>query len=262
MSSETKIKRGVLPLYAVLTLLAVGAPWWGCRARNQEALTISVAASLQDTIVEVENAYRRENPSVVFHNNFGSSGTLAEEIEQGAPVDAFISAGVKPVEQLDAEGLLQPGSRRDLLRNSLVLIAPKGSDLESFGQLVEKQVRLIALGDPASVPAGQYGKQTLESLHLYVQLKPKMVLGKDVRQVLTYVETGNADAGLVYATDAQISRQVRIVAFAPEGSHSPILYPMAEIKGTHHDAAVHQFTAFLKSATARAIFEQHGFRMA
>jgi molybdate transport system substrate-binding protein len=262
MSGEMKIRRWVLSLCAVLTMLAMGAPLCGCRAHNEETLTISVAASLQDTIVEIESAYQRENPDVVFHNNFGSSGMLAQEIEQGAPVDAFISAGVKPVDQLDAGGLLQPGSRTDLLRNSLVLIAPRGSDLQGFGQLVEKQVRLIALGDPASVPAGQYGKQALDSLHLYEQLKSKIVLGKDVRQVLTYVETGNADAGLVYATDAQISRQVRTVAVAPDASHSPIVYPMAEVKGTHHDAAVRRFTAFLKSAAARAIFERHGFRMA
>lgn len=259
--SEMKVKRGLLSLSVVAAILLLGVPWYGCHRPTQTTLTISVAASLQDAILEVESAYQRENGEVVFRNNFGSSGMLAQQIEQGAPVDAFISAGVTPVDQLEAKGLLQPASRSNLLGNSLVLIAPKGSNLESFEQLGEKQVRLIALGDPSSVPAGQYGKQTLDSLHLYDELKSKIVLGKDVRQVLTYVETGNADAGLVYATDAEISNQVRVVAVAPEQSHSPIVYPIAAIKGSHNDVVVRAFIAFLKSPPAQAIFERHGFKM-
>lgn len=233
-----------------------------CHAPTHIVLTVSVAASLQDALVQTEAAYRNQHRDVEFRNNFGSSGTLAREIEDGAPVDAIISAGVKPVDQLETEGLLQPGSRSDLLRNSLVLIAPKGSGLQGFEQLSDKQVRLIALGDPASVPAGQYGQQTLTSLHLYDALKSKIVLCKDVRQVLTYVETGNADAGLVYATDARISSEVRLSAVAPEESHSPIVYPVAEIEGTRNRAAVEVFLGFLRSPEARAIFERYGFRMA
>ncbi|HEY2469599.1 MAG TPA: molybdate ABC transporter substrate-binding protein [Terracidiphilus sp.] len=232
----------------------------GCRAPQHPVLTLSVAASLQDAITEVETEYRHEHGAVEFRNNFGSSGTLAREIEQGAPVDAFISAGVKPMDQLEAEGMLRPSTRMNFLRNSLVLIVPRGSKLQGFDQLLGNHVRLIALGDPASVPAGQYGKQTLDSLHLYDRLKAKIVLGKDVRQVLTYVETGNADAGFVYVTDARVSNQVRVVALAPEESHDPIVYPLAEIKGSHNDEAVRAFVAFLKSATARAIFERHGFK--
>lgn len=211
---------------------------------------------------EVEAEYQHEHGAVVFRNNFGSSGMLARQIEEGAPVDAFFSAGSKQVDQLEKEGLLEPGSRSNLLRNSLVLIAPAGSNLEGFEQLSGKGIRLIALGDPASVPAGQYGKQTLDTLHLYEALKPKIVLGKDVRQVLTYVETGNADAGLVYATDAQISKQVRVVAVAPDNAHDPIVYPVAEIKGSKNSAAIQSFLAFVQTPAARAIFERHGFKMA
>jgi len=255
--SEIKRRLGT----TLLCVFVLWVPWSACHAPKQITLTLSVAASLQEAIIEVEGAYEHENLEVTFRNNFGSSGTLAREIEQGAPVDAFISAGMKPVDQLEAEGLLQPGSRRDLLLNSLVLIAPKGSALQSFDQLAEKKVRLIALGDPGNVPAGQYGKQALESLHLYDTVKSKIVLAKDVRQVLTYVETGNADAGLVYATDAQISSQVRVVAVAPEESHSPIVYPIAEVRGSHNDAATRGFIAFLRSPTAQAIFERHGFKL-
>ena len=212
-------------------------------------------------MAEIEAAYQRDH-RVEFRNNFGASGTLAREIEQGAPVDAFISAGARPMDQLKGEGLLLGDSRADLLRNTLVLIAPRGTGLRGFEGLSGRQVRTIALGDPASVPAGLYGKQSLEALHLYDALKAKIVLGKDVRQVLSYVETGDADAGLVYATDAQVSDNVHVVAEAPENSHDPIVYPVAQIKGSQSESAAREFIAFLRSATARAIFERHGFRMA
>jgi molybdate transport system substrate-binding protein len=241
--------------------LCLGLVAAGCHSPERTALTLSVAASLQDSITEIEGAYQHDH-SIEFRNNFGASGTLAREIEQGAPVDAFISAGARPMDQLEKEGLLQPGSRADLLRNSLLLIAPAGSSLRGFDGLVGSGVRTVALGDPASVPAGEYGKQALEGLHLYDKLKSKIVLGKDVRQVLTYVETGDADAGLVYATDAEISHRVRVVAVAPENSHDPIVYPAAEMKGTQNSAAVRDFLVFLHSQTARTIFERHGFRMA
>jgi len=121
---------------------------------------------------------------------------------------------------------------------------------------------LIALGDPASVPAGQYGRQTLIALHLLDTLNSKLVFAKDVRQVLTYVETGNADAGLVYATDAQASGKVRVVATAPESSHDPIVYPAAVVKGTQNEDTARKFLDYLSSPVARAIFVRHGFTIA
>jgi molybdate transport system substrate-binding protein len=121
---------------------------------------------------------------------------------------------------------------------------------------------MIALGDPASVPAGQYGKQTLLYLHLWDRLNAKFVLGKDVRQVLTYVETGNADAGLVYATDAMTSSRVRLIASAPESAHAPIVYPVAVVKGSRNEQASRRFVEFLGSPMAQAIFMNHGFTIA
>jgi molybdate transport system substrate-binding protein len=225
-------------------------------------MTLSIAASLQDAIVEIESNYQRDHGAVNFRNNFGSSGTLAREIEQGAPVDAFISAGTRPMDDLAAKGLLAPGSRSNLLRNSLVLIAPRDSKLAGFDGLAAPEIRLVALGDPTSVPAGQYGKQTLTSLNLYDKLSTKIVLGKDVRQVLTYVETGNADAGLVYATDALISTKVRVVAVGPDSSHDPIVYPMAIMAGDRNQSEVRAFITYLSSTAARAVFIKHGFTMA
>jgi len=199
---------------------------------------------------------------VSFSNNFGSSGALAMQIDQGAPADVFLSAAAKPMDDLQAKGLLVAGTRRNLLRNTLVLIAPLDSKLRDFQGLAGSSVRVIALGDPASVPAGQYGKQTIVALHLWDQLNPKFVLAKDVRQVLTYVETGNADAGLVYATDAQASSKVRVVATAPESSHDAIVYPAAVVKGSHSKDAAQKFVDYLGSPAARAIFVKHGFTIA
>ena len=255
-------------LFAVL--LSIAAPLAGCRAAlltgcgtpGRSTLTLSVAASLQDAIVEVESSYRHDHGAVDFRNNFGSSGTLAREIEQGAPVDAIISAGSKPIDDLQAKGLLEPGTRTNLLRNSLVLIAPRDSSLSGFEGLAGPAVRLVALGDPASVPAGQYGRETLISLKLYDKLRSKIVLGEDVRQVLTYVETGNADAGLVYATDAMISAKVRVVTVAPESTHDPIVYPLVIVAGARNAKAMQDFAAYLSSPAARAIFVKHGFTMA
>ncbi len=212
--------------------------------------------------METEAAYKQSRANLNFANNFGSSGILAEQIDQGAPVDVFISAAAKPMDDLQAKGMLVAGTRRNLLRNTLVLIAPLDSKLRSFQGLTDQSIRLIALGDPASVPAGQYGRETLAALHLLDLLGAKFVLAKDVRQVLTYVETGNADAGLVYATDAEISGKVRIVAEAPEWAHESIVYPAAVIKGSHHEAASRAFVEFLGTPAAQAIFKQRGFQIA
>jgi molybdate transport system substrate-binding protein len=234
----------------------------GCRSTPHTTLTLSIAASVQDAMAEVESSYQHDHGAVEFRNNFGASGTLAREIEQGAPVDAILSAGAKPIDDLQSKGLLASGTRTNLLRNSLVLIAPQDSQLKSFDDLAAPAVRLVALGDPAGVPAGQYGRQTLNALKLYDKLNAKIVLGKDVRQVLTYVETGNADAGLVYGTDARISAKVRVVAVAPESSHDPIVYPMAIVAGSRNQEAARDFLVYLGSPAAKAIFSKHGFTMA
>ena len=233
-----------------------------CYSSAQTRLTVSAAASLTNALAETEAAYKRAQANIEFSNNIGSSGTLAAQIDQGAPVDIFISAASKPMDDLAASGLIVTGTRRNLLRNTLVLIAPLDSKLKDFQGLTDRSIRMIALGDPESVPAGQYGKQTLLSFHLWEQLSAKFVLGKDARQVLTYVETGNADAGLVYATDAQASGKVRVVATAPESVHDPIVYPVAVVKGSRNEEASRRFVEFLRSPTAQAIFVKHGFTIA
>lgn len=228
----------------------------------QTKLTISAAASLKDALADAESAYKQSRVNVDFENNFGSSGTLATQIDQGAPVDIFLSAAAKSMDELNARGMIIAGTRRNLLKNSLVLIAPLDSPLKDFHGLMSSAIRVIAIGDPRTVPAGQYGQEALTALHLYDALKTKLVFGKDVRQVLTYVETGNADAGLVYATDARVSNKVRVVETAPETTHEPIVYPAAVVKGSGNSVAARMFLDFLGSATARAIFQKYGFTIA
>ena len=234
----------------------------GTDSTAQTTLTVSAAASLRDALIEAESAYKQSRTEVAFVNNFGSSGTLAAQIDQGAPVDIFISAATRPMDDLAAKGLIAEGSRRNLLRNTLVLIAPLDSKLNVFEGLTESSIKVIALGDPTSVPAGQYGKETLESLHLWDRLGTKLVFGKDVRQVLTYVETGNADAGLVYATDAMISAKVRVIAKAPDATHEPIVYPAAVVKRSRGEAQARGFLDYLAGPTGQALFGKRGFRMA
>jgi len=223
-------------------------------------LTVSAAASLQDAMKAIEPVYKQEKPNVTITYNFGSSGSLEQQIEQGAPVDVFLSAAPKWIDTLQEKNLLLEGTRQDLLKNSIVLITPKDqTDISDFQQLTTNQVNKVALGEPESVPAGQYGKEVLVSFNLFEPLQSKLVFGKDVRQVLSYVETGNVDAGLVYGTDAKISDQVQVVATAPEDSHKPIIYPVAVIKDSKNPEAAQEFVQFLSTEPAQAVFEQYGF---
>ncbi|WP_414553123.1 molybdate ABC transporter substrate-binding protein [Anabaena sp. CCY 0017] len=223
-------------------------------------LTISVAASMQDAMKAIEPVYREKHPNNKITYNFGSSGSLQQQIEQGAPVDVFISAAERQIEALAQKNLLLPGTRKNLLGNEVVLIASqKATGISNFQDLSSNQVQRFSIGDPESVPAGQYAQEVLTSLKLYDAIKPKIVFAKDVRQVLSYVETGNVDAGIVYATDAQSSNQVKVIATAPKDSHKPIIYPVAVIQRSQNQAAAQEFVEFLSSDTAKPVFEKYGF---
>ena len=223
-------------------------------------ITVSAAVSLKDALDEAAALYRSQKPGTVVHFNLGGSGTLRRQIEEGAPVDIFISAASEEMDKLESQNLLLLGTRKNLARNRVVLIVPAGEvGIKSFQDLAKLEVRHIAMGEPQTVPAGMYAREILTHLSLYDQLKPKFVLTKDVRQVLTYVATGNVDAGIVYATDARMSSKVKVVADAPEGSHSPVIYPVAIIKASRNPAGAKEFEAFLQGAQARAVFEKYGF---
>jgi len=224
------------------------------------SLTVSAAISLREALDELGRTYEQKHAGVKVRFNYGASGMLQHQIEQGAPVDIFFSAAEKQMDTLQSEGLIIPATRRDVVANELVLIAPAGSPgVKDFADLTRPDVKVIALGEPATVPAGMYAHQVLEHLGLLAATEKKTVFAQDVRAVRTYVETGNADAGLVYSSDAQGSAKVRVAAAAPSGSHEPILYAAAIVKQTKQEAAARALLEFFSRAEARAIFEKYGF---
>lgn len=239
---------------------AIPIDWAAVKTPAKADLTISAAISLKDALDEIIQLYRAQAPEVAIHTNYGASGTLQRQVEEGAPVDIFVSASADQMSALESEGLILAGTRLNLVRNSVVLIAPKGThEVSGFGDLARPAVKTIAIGEPQTVPAGKYAQEVLTHFGIYDSLKPKLVLAKDVRQVLTYVATGNADAGIVYATDAKTSSQVVVVATAPADSHDPVVYPAAIMKSSKDAAAAKAFLEFLDGSKARAIFKRYGF---
>lgn len=230
---------------------------------QQTPLTVSAAISLSNALQEIKSLYQRRQPSVNITYNFGASGSLEQQIEQGAPVDVFFSAATKQMDALQQKNLLVSGTRRNLLTNNLVLITPSNSPtLSSFKDLLGSQIEKIAIGEPRSVPAGQYAQEVLTNLKIFDALRPKLVYGSNVRQVLTFVETGNANAGIVYTTDAKQSSAVKIGATAPSTSHSPIVYPVAVLKDSQNVSAAKDFVQFLSSSQSQAMFQKYGFGIA
>ncbi|MBM7865574.1 molybdate ABC transporter substrate-binding protein [Heliobacterium gestii] len=254
------LSRISLLFFLVATLLSgCGSPPPAKETAAPVNLTVSAAASLKDALTEIKDLYGKEKPNATISYNFGASGSLQQQIEQGAPADIFISAAPKQMDDLQAKNLIDTTTRKDLLENKVVLISAKDSAITGFSDLAGDKVKKLALGEPQSVPAGKYAQEVLTKLNLAEGVKEKTVLAKDVRQVLTYVETANAEAGIVYETDAKVSDKVKIVTRAPEGSHSPVLYPGAVIKDSKNAKEAGEFLKYLQGPAAKAVFEKYGF---
>lgn len=229
--------------------------------REQEPVTITISAaqSLKDVIEEVVALYKEKNSNINVVVNLGGSGSLQRQIEQGAPVDLFISASLDNMDQLKEKGLLYKDSYWNLLKNCLVLVVPKGFlEINSFEDLLLDQVKTIALGEPSSVPAGKYAMEALSSMGLDGIVKEKAVYAKDVKEVATWVESENAQAGMVYMTDALVANGLRVVAEAPLESHSPIVYPVGIIKEGQVKEA-ERLVKFLYSEEVADLFQKYGF---
>lgn len=234
-------------------------------APESEATTllISAAASVTDAMEEVATLYPEQQPNTTIQHNFGSSGALQQQIEQGAPADIFLSAAQRQMDALEEQDFIRPETRKNLLQNTIVLIVPQDSEtVNSFSDLTSGNLRRIAVGEFASVPAGQYAEEVLTNLGILEDIRDKLVFGNNVRQVLSFVEAGNADAGLVYATDAALSDRIRIVENAPANSHSPIVYPIAVVQDSENPEAAQSYLEFLSGETAKSVFEKYGFKMA
>jgi molybdate transport system substrate-binding protein len=226
-------------------------------------LTISAAASLTDALQEIGKSFMARHPEHHLYFNFAASGPLMRQIEQGAPVDLFISASPNEMNDLESKGLLMDKTRKDLMTNEVVLVIPARSPLpvKSFHDLEDPSIKKIAIGDPEFVPCGRYTKEILENLKLWDKLKFKLIFGEDVRQVLEYVSRGEVDAGVVFETDAAIKPgKVKVVAVSPENSHKPIVYPAAVIKGTKDPELAIKFIDFMESPGEIAIFKKYHFK--
>jgi molybdate transport system substrate-binding protein len=253
----------------ILLILFLG----GCRTdlsvpengttRETGALTVSAAVSLKDAFNEIGELYKSKTGGRISFN-FGSSGALQKQIENGAPVDVFASAGQRQMDELAARNLIDAGTRRDFARNKLVLIVPADSNLSpvSFSDLRKPEFRKIAVGNPKTVPAGQYTEQVLEKTDLKNAVQSRLILAEDVRQVLEYVARGETDAGIVYASDARsgaAGEKVRVVAEAGSDLHSPIFYPIAVVRDSEKKRAARSFLDLVLSAEGQAILGKYGF---
>ena len=223
-------------------------------------ITVAAAISMKDALeaLAAEFSARPGAPKVVL--TFGASGILEKQIEEGAPVDVFLSAAPPQMNALEEKGLLLAGTRRDVAGNRLVLVVPVGTTtVRDVGDLKKPEVRTIAIGETRSVPAGQYAAEALRNLKLFDTLKPKFVFAQNVRAVLAYVADRDADAGFVYETDARISEKVAIALALPASSYTPVVYPAAVIASSQNAAGAKSFLEFLATPEARAIFQKYGF---
>ncbi|OAB47615.1 molybdate ABC transporter substrate-binding protein [Paenibacillus antarcticus] len=224
-------------------------------------LTISAAASLTNALQDIQKAYESTYPNIKLNFNFAASGALQQQIEQGAPVDLFISAAKKNLQALVDKQLIQEDKSMNLLTNELVVVVPTEGKvvISHVSDLSHEDVTKVAVGIPESVPAGNYAKEALTKSNLWDTLQSKIVQAKDVRQVLQYVETGNVDAGFVYQTDALTSDKVKVIVTVDPTTYTTIEYPMGIVSATKHLEETEAFYAFLQSEVALNIFIKYGF---
>jgi molybdate transport system substrate-binding protein len=227
-------------------------------------LNVSAALGLKEALLDIKQDYERNHPTVKIIYNLAAAGVLQSQIEQGAQADIFISAANKQVDNLEKKDLVDTNTRKNLVSNQLVLIVPKGSSLglTDFNDLTKISITNYGLGEPETVPAGQYGMEVLKYLGIWEEVKSKAVLTKDVRAILSYVETGNVDAGIVFSTVAATSNKVTIIATAPKNSHEPIVFPGVLLTNSKHHEVAQDFLNYLTSPAAMKVFQKYGFQTA
>jgi molybdate transport system substrate-binding protein len=230
--------------------------------RAQE-VTLSVAISLKDAIEELGRGFTATHPGVTLRYNFGASGDLQKQIEAGAPVDVFLAAAQRQMDELEKQNLIVVASRRAFARNVLTVVKPADSrvDITKAADLLESSVGKIAIGNPKSVPAGQYAEESLRALGLWDRLQPKLVFAENVRQVLDYVARGEVDAGFVYTTDTATRTQGVKEAFRPpDDGYRPVIYPGAVVAASKHPGLGRAFLELLESPRGRTVLGRFGFQ--
>lgn len=227
---------------------------------EKKELHILAAASMTDVLTELEKSFEAEHENIDLVCTYDSSGMLQTQIEEGAPADVFLSAATKQMDELKDEKLMEADSIIELLENKVVLIKPKGSNLamDSFEDAATDQVEMIAIGNE-DVPVGQYTQMLYEKMELWDEIREKANFATNVRQVLDWVATKNADCGIVYATDAAIEDEVEVVCAAPKGACEPVIYPAGIVKASQYKEEAQQYLDFLKTEKARNVFEKYKF---
>lgn len=246
--------------FRLIKILLVGAALIANASLHAAEVTVFAAASLTDSLKEVAAAYEKESDDkIVF--NFAASSTLARQIEAGGPADIFFSADEAQMDRLEKKGLIDPATRKSRLSNSLVVVVPSDSTLQikSASDLTNASVKQIALADPRAVPAGVYAKGWLTRQQLWPALEPKVVPTENVRAALAAVASGNVELGVVYKTDAAISKNVKIAYAVPRADSPDISYPMALVKDSKQPAAAGKFLGYLSSEEAGQVFTRFGF---
>ena len=225
-----------------------------------EELTVSAAASLTNAFPEIGRCFEQQHPGTKVIFNFAASGHLLQQIAQGAPVDVFASADQKTMNQAQEKGLIVPASRKDFVSNTLVLIVPQDSKLALAGlkDLASAAVQRVALGNPATVPVGRYTQEALTQAGLWEGVKPKLIMGESVRQVLDYVGRGEVDAGFVFATDAAVAKG-KVKTVTEVQGHQPIVYPAALVSASQKKTLAQEFLNFIFVPESVAILSKYGF---
>jgi molybdate transport system substrate-binding protein len=242
-----------------LSAIFFALSWMQTKAWADEIL-VSAAASLRDVLNEISKDYQSKSKNTL-RFNYGPSSGLARQVDEGAPADIFFSADLPQMDNLDKKGRLEPGTRKNLLSNQLVIIVPADSKLaiSSPKDLLKADVKRIALAEPSSVPVGVYTSKYLTDEGLWDQVKPKVVPVQDVRATLAAVESGNVEAGFVYKTDAALSKKVKIVYEVPVDKGPKITYPVAIIKESKHKDTARDFLNHLQTSGSKDLFKKYGF---
>ncbi|AZR72110.1 molybdate ABC transporter substrate-binding protein [Anoxybacter fermentans] len=257
------VNKWLIFLVIILLLIGVGLTYShqsGIKSKERELLVFA-AASLTDAFQELVEKFEQQYQGVKVRLNLASSGTLQIQIEQGAPADVFASAGIKQMESLLKKGLIATDSVTYFARNQLVVIGKKNSPLKITGpdDFLKAHIREISIGDPVTAPVGQYSVTSLKNLHIWEQIEKKLVFARNVRQVLQYVERGEVDLGFVYATDAAISEEVKVLYTIPQDTHHPILYPIGIVKESKNQDLAKKFIEWVLSPNGQEILARYGF---
>jgi molybdate transport system substrate-binding protein len=244
----------LLTIFLIVTAIAAASGYLSEKQTDNKPveITVSAAISLSDAFKDMGAEFQKKNPEVKISFNFGASGALQKQIEQGAPVDIFASASQLEMDSLDEEGLIIKDTRTNFTRNKLVIIAPSNLTIEGLNGLNK-----IAIGDPKTVPAGRYAQTFLENVGIYEMTKPKLIFAENVRQALDYVERGEVDAGFVYFSDTLKSN----LSVSPinDSLYPPIVYPVAVINDSQQPAISRQFIEYIQSNEGQTILRKYGF---